>query len=562
MSAAKKNFIGLEGFIWWIGVVEDRNDPEQLGRVRVRCFGWHTDQKELIPTDALPWAHPVIPVNNPNMYTPKEGDMVFGFFMDGNNAQNPAIMGVLPGKPDGKPDYQKGFSDPRTNFGSSPNKPDDPTEAYPKGKYLKEQTTNRLSRGKTDSTVIATRKKNLKKDIVSAGGVSWAEPPPAFNPTYPYNNALETESGHALEFDDTPGQERVHLAHRKGTFFEIDKDGNEVHKVVKDNYELVMGSDYVYISGKCSVTVGGDCNLKVGGNMNVEVAGGINMSAGGDIRMKGKGVFVESISAMNFKSAAAVNLDSSAKASIKGSSVSLTGSSIDVDGTLNVKSGTNLKATGTDSRGDSHNLSVNGSGASSAESAAGAGLTGGGDLPVAADLAAATEANQIIQPTVAAAAAVAESAAAVSQSITNAAQGLLDATSSIGKSISGLTETIDGIFTSLNLNADDIIKNFSGKIPLGELTQKVQVFESAANMAKGEILSLKDNLKNTLINKIGDIKELSALKNIDFNVDPQLLPEKLTTEIQTVLGKRLYPLTESVSKAQSELNTKIDSIFE
>ena len=30
-------------FNWWFGVVEDRNDPLKLGRVRVRCYGWHTD---------------------------------------------------------------------------------------------------------------------------------------------------------------------------------------------------------------------------------------------------------------------------------------------------------------------------------------------------------------------------------------------------------------------------------------------------------------------------------------------------------------------------------------
>jgi len=98
MPGAKKNFIGLEGFIWWIGVVEDRQDPEQLGRVRVRCFGWHTEEKNKIPTESLPWAHPVIPVNHPAAYTPKEGDMVFGFFMDGDSGQRPVIMGVLPAK--------------------------------------------------------------------------------------------------------------------------------------------------------------------------------------------------------------------------------------------------------------------------------------------------------------------------------------------------------------------------------------------------------------------------------------------------------------------------------
>lgn len=516
MSAAKKNFIGLEGFIWWIGVVEDRNDPEQLGRVRVRCFGWHTDQKELIPTDALPWAHPVIPVNNPNMYTPKEGDMVFGFFIDGNNAQNPAIMGVLPGKPENKPDYQRGFSDPRTDFGSAPNKPDDPAEAYPKGKYLKEQTTNRLSRGKADSTVIATRKKNLKKNIVSAGGVSWAEPPPAFNPKYPYNNALETESGHALEFDDTPGQERIHLAHRKGTFFEIDKDGNEVHKVVRDNYELVMGSDYVYINGKCSVTVGGDCNIKVGGNMNVEVAGGINMSAGGDIRMKGKKVFVESTSDLNIKSGGVGNMTSAKKLSLKGQNAALQGAIIDLPAAqINMQSG-------------------------SATSASGAGLTGGGVVPNAEDLTAATEA--------AANTAVAAAAADGLEEVTITAQRVAETTagSVVGKALGGgLTSTISNVFAKVTSAADKILQDFVGKTPLGEIQQKLSDLETTANQTKGQILSLKDNLKATVTSKLGEVSDKAIAKNLEFNVDPELLPQKAVDAVKTVIGKHIYPLTET-----------------
>ena len=51
-----RNFIGRDGFTWFVGVVEDRNDPVELGRVRVRAFGWHTEDKEKIPTDSLPWA--------------------------------------------------------------------------------------------------------------------------------------------------------------------------------------------------------------------------------------------------------------------------------------------------------------------------------------------------------------------------------------------------------------------------------------------------------------------------------------------------------------------------
>ena len=42
-------FAGRDGFIWWIGVVEDRGDPAALGRVRVRVFGYHTEDKTKLP---------------------------------------------------------------------------------------------------------------------------------------------------------------------------------------------------------------------------------------------------------------------------------------------------------------------------------------------------------------------------------------------------------------------------------------------------------------------------------------------------------------------------------
>ena len=36
-------FMGLDGFVWFTGVVEDRQDPKRLGRVRVRVLGMHTE---------------------------------------------------------------------------------------------------------------------------------------------------------------------------------------------------------------------------------------------------------------------------------------------------------------------------------------------------------------------------------------------------------------------------------------------------------------------------------------------------------------------------------------
>ena len=44
-----KNFLGRNGFMWFTGVVEDRIDPEYLGRVKVRCI-LHTDDKLQLPT--------------------------------------------------------------------------------------------------------------------------------------------------------------------------------------------------------------------------------------------------------------------------------------------------------------------------------------------------------------------------------------------------------------------------------------------------------------------------------------------------------------------------------
>jgi hypothetical protein len=93
-----QNFLGHDGFVWWIGVVEDVIDPETLGRCKVRVFGYHDDTTQ-IPTADLPWATAIHPTNTPNLYASLAlGDWVFGFFLDSFNAQEPAIVGYIPTK--------------------------------------------------------------------------------------------------------------------------------------------------------------------------------------------------------------------------------------------------------------------------------------------------------------------------------------------------------------------------------------------------------------------------------------------------------------------------------
>lgn len=91
-----------DGFNWWIGVVEDRMDPEKAGRVRVRIYGYHTDSKVLLPTEDLPWAIPIMPITSAatsgigqaplGLVT---GSWVIGFFLDGEDMQQPAIFGTI-----------------------------------------------------------------------------------------------------------------------------------------------------------------------------------------------------------------------------------------------------------------------------------------------------------------------------------------------------------------------------------------------------------------------------------------------------------------------------------
>lgn len=92
------HFMGKNGFHWWIGVVEDRNDPLKLGRARVRIFGHHHDSPTVLPTENLQWALALTPLDNPSApKSPPVASWVFGCFLDGQLAQQPLMLGVLPG---------------------------------------------------------------------------------------------------------------------------------------------------------------------------------------------------------------------------------------------------------------------------------------------------------------------------------------------------------------------------------------------------------------------------------------------------------------------------------
>jgi len=262
MMDKKNNFAGKDGFIWWTGIVEDRQDPLKLGRCRVRCLGWHSPNKMELPTNLLPWAIPNIPINTPNVYAPKEGDMLFGFFLDGENAQQPVMLGSFPSIPLKAANRQEPFTDPRTSaeLSVAPVKPYESATNYPR--KLDEPTTSRLARNDSDypSEIVAAKKERKASKV---------EPNSYYAAKYPYNNVYESESGHALEFDDTKGAERVHLYHRSGSYTEWGPEGDRSERIQRNKFEVVVGNEQVYVKGDVKIYVDGDYELNVTGAIKI-----------------------------------------------------------------------------------------------------------------------------------------------------------------------------------------------------------------------------------------------------------------------------------------------------
>jgi len=310
----EKNYSGLDGFVWWMGVVENRSDPLGLGRCQVRIYGWHTSSLTEIPREDLPWAQAVHSLNARSFSVPKESEVVFGFFADGRNGQYPIIVGVVPGYETNQKETGSGFHDLRTQeeLKLSPRKPvsveypkdgtgvsitelsksDFEKKRYPLDEDFNKATTPRTARNQDlEKTVLQRRKDNRDIDVATSDDFTWSEPYPAFNALYPHNQTFETESGHTFELDDTPENERIALTHRSGTFIEMYPTGTKVEKVTRSNYQIVMADDHIHIMGRALVTIDSDCHVKILGDTKIEIGNDLDMKVSGDFNLSVRGDF-------------------------------------------------------------------------------------------------------------------------------------------------------------------------------------------------------------------------------------------------------------------------------
>ena len=109
MLESTANFIGKDGFNWWVGQVENTGagteefpeDRDETNKAKVRILGYHNPSKKELSSYDLPWAT----VMMPNTASQRSGigmnhqlqvnGWVVGFFMDGASAQIPIIVGTI-----------------------------------------------------------------------------------------------------------------------------------------------------------------------------------------------------------------------------------------------------------------------------------------------------------------------------------------------------------------------------------------------------------------------------------------------------------------------------------
>ena len=352
---------------FFIGVIEDRQDPEQLGRFRVRVLGLHTEDKIILPTSDLPWATVITP-NGGNSglgQTPPffvNGTWVLVSFRDNDN-QEPLIHGSISGKPAvaGTAKETGGFFDPEG--------------IYPKEADVSD--VNEMARGsKTAVNPVARdvlRKTNVATadfDPIDAGnsasklavtgspGGSWSMPVivddrdvpilGTYAPSYPLNKVFASETGHVLEFDDTDDYRRIHLSHASGSYLEYSNDGTSVSHIVSDKYDVVNSSLYVAVGGNevhstdgslkvfanKGLTSGSHYDIEVGaganinimvreGDMNMHIKGNVNQSLDGDFNVSCDNFTIDASNKVTMSSGDVMQLNGGQGVDINGDPIDL-----------------------------------------------------------------------------------------------------------------------------------------------------------------------------------------------------------------------------------------------
>ena len=183
-SLIKSNFIGRDSFRWWIGQIapieshKSQVEGEGWGnRHKVRILGYHPFSKEDLSDEDLPWASVILPPTGgsggANYFRSdriRPGDVVIGFFLDGDNAQIPVIFGLYGRTEDVSQDAPTVGFEPFTGYtervkpndatitseGGGPNKKNQKNNYNLDQKKVDEKNKNKKEGEKLDKSVSST----------------------------------------------------------------------------------------------------------------------------------------------------------------------------------------------------------------------------------------------------------------------------------------------------------------------------------------------------------------------------------------------------------------------
>lgn len=267
---------GIKDPLFFIGIVEDVLDPRYEGRVKVRAFGIH-GTKDQIPSEELPWALVVKgdydPNGSCNLGMPPGGSWIFGMFIDGRQAQQPMVLGLLPLQ-------NTQVSNPDAD--GVGNIPPENAELLNRGsgpEDFGQPANHRLARGEyIDETYVVNQEVSRVMNVAFGGDEerSWSEPGSAYAAKYPFNRVFSS-GAHTIELDDTPDAERIMIYHKEGSYIQIDSRGTVTNKATSDQFDVIDKNSHVVIGGSGSgfstVTINGNSYVKVNGNKVEEITG-------------------------------------------------------------------------------------------------------------------------------------------------------------------------------------------------------------------------------------------------------------------------------------------------
>lgn len=200
----------------------------------------------------------------------------------------------------------------------------DPNKDFPRQEYSNHNDLNKLALGEKGHRLFNIKENQRETDIPKARSTeTWEEPKPVFGAEYPYNQVLETEAGHVVELDSTPGAERIHVFHKKGTYLEIDINGSMVRKVVGDNYEIIDKNNYVFVKGAESITIEGKTRILVKDQAFLEVEGGLSITSNKDMVIQTAKDMALIANRFELSSETGIDLKSKGPVNIQGSSVNV-----------------------------------------------------------------------------------------------------------------------------------------------------------------------------------------------------------------------------------------------